>query len=101
MAAEVAAPVPPKALDSKLGVASPDKSPVKMEHSSSPPPLIDNISGILEDGEIDEKQGAVGSLQGKASLHGCFLIDTFADEPQLSALEYSALEDRYKRLERQ
>ncbi|KAF3053045.1 hypothetical protein E8E11_011583 [Didymella keratinophila] len=72
--------------EKQLGVASPDSSLVKVERLSSPPPLTEDNSGVLEDGEIDEQQGAVGSLQG---------------ELQLSSFEYSALEDRYKRLERQ
>ncbi|KAF2631726.1 hypothetical protein BU25DRAFT_445804 [Macroventuria anomochaeta] len=82
----MAAPVPLKALASKLGVASPDKSPVKIENSSSPPPLVEDTSSILEDGEIDEHQDAADSLR---------------NELQLSTFEYSALEDRFKRLERQ
>ncbi|KAF1931587.1 uncharacterized protein M421DRAFT_2245 [Didymella exigua CBS 183.55] len=85
MTIEITAPVSLEALASKLGVAS-QRSPVKIERSSSPAPLIDGTSDIPEDGEIGKQQFKVGSLQG---------------ELQLANLEYSALEDRYKRLERQ
>ncbi|KAF3045133.1 hypothetical protein E8E12_009636 [Didymella heteroderae] len=56
------------------------------EQPSSSPPLIQDRSGSLEDGEIHEQPGAFDSLKG---------------ELQLSNFEYSDLEDRYKRLERQ
>lgn len=69
MATDIAAPIPLQTLASKLGVASPEKSPVKVEHSSSPPPPIKDASGILEDGEIDERQDVVGSLRSKPHLH--------------------------------
>jgi hypothetical protein len=63
MATDTAARVPLKTLASKLGVASPGKPPVEVERSSSPPALTEDKSRILEDGEIEEQQGAVGSRQ--------------------------------------
>jgi hypothetical protein len=69
MATDITAPVPLQTLASKLDIASPEKSPVKGEHSSSPPPPIKDTSGILEDGEIDERQDLVGSLRSKPHLH--------------------------------
>lgn len=101
MATNIAPPLPLKALAIKLGVASPESSLVKVEHPSSPPPLTEDNSGVLDDGEIDEQQGAVGSLQGQLSYIESFLTNTIAGELQLSNFEYSALKDRYKRLERQ
>ncbi|XPS97260.1 hypothetical protein M3J09_006495 [Ascochyta lentis] len=70
----------------ELGGQSPGKPLVKVEHSSSPPPLIEDMPNLLEDGENHENQEATSSLRS---------------ELQLSTLEYSALNDRFKRLERQ
>lgn len=67
MATDIAVSVPLKALANELGVASPQKYPVQIGRSSSPPPLMDDTSGILEDGEVEEKQNAVGSLHGRVS----------------------------------
>jgi hypothetical protein len=69
MATDIVTPLPLKALASKLGVASPDRSLVKIGRASLPPPLTGDDSGVLEDGEIDEQQGPIGSLQGQFSLH--------------------------------
>ncbi|UPX09652.1 uncharacterized protein EKO05_0000337 [Ascochyta rabiei] len=80
----IPAPLPVEA--NKLSGALPKAPFAKVEHSSSPPPLIEDTSDILEDGEIHEQQETVSSLRS---------------ELQLSTLEYSALNDRFKRLERQ
>lgn len=68
MATDISTLPPVKALASKLGAAPADRSLVKVEHPSSPPPLTEDNSGVLEDGEIEEQQGAIGSLQGQFSL---------------------------------
>lgn len=68
MATGNATRLPLKSLARRLGVASPNRVLVKVERSSSPPPLTEDNSGVLEDGEIHEQQGAVYSLQGRFSI---------------------------------
>ncbi|KAJ4352819.1 hypothetical protein N0V95_003927 [Ascochyta clinopodiicola] len=71
---------------SSAGGASPDTPLVKVEHPSSPPSLIEDASDVPEDSERDEQRGTVNSLRS---------------ELQLSTLEYSTLNDCFKRLEHQ
>lgn len=83
-------------------LTNPESSPVKAEHLSSPPPLVEDTSGILEDGEMDEQQVAVGSHHSKRHSPSYATPHlTCQGELQLSAFEYSSLEDRFKRLEGQ
>jgi hypothetical protein len=48
-----------------LGLGQVEKTRVKEEHSSSPPPLIADTSETLEDRETDEQQEAASSLRSK------------------------------------
>ena len=96
-------PAPLQVLTTRLGIPSSEKSLVKMEHTSSPPPLVEDTSGALEVGEIDEQQSAAGSSRGKPSQFvgvTSELTHMITGELQPPIAEYSALEDRFKELER-
>ncbi|KAJ4323161.1 hypothetical protein N0V94_002047 [Neodidymelliopsis sp. IMI 364377] len=73
-------------LANELGLQKPEISSVKPEPMSSPPPLIEDLSGILEDGKLVEQRKDADSLP--KGLH-------FPDQ------EHSLLKDRHKQLERQ
>lgn len=68
MKTEVAIPTLRHGSVIKAGNYSPMQSPVKVAHLSSPPPLIENTSGILEDGEINEEQDEISSLRSKLAF---------------------------------
>jgi hypothetical protein len=69
-------------------------------YSSSPPPLIDDDSGLLDEGNNHLKQTTdLQSLHSKYStqLHA-IVGNTSLGELQLSTYEYAALEERYRTL---
>lgn len=72
MQTDKAVPFPLQALASKTGDASPSGPQVKVERSCSPPALIEDTSGIIEDEEIAEQQDAAGSLCSRSYLPARF-----------------------------
>lgn len=78
------------------------KAMLKTVHPSSPPPLIEDECSMIEDGETIELPNSGDVLRGKSYIAASALIaDSVAAQLQLSTFEYSSLEDRFRKLQRQ